>query len=517
MTPFRFAGTEKHTVTHTPLRLLDPKQTRDAAEAIAKRGAFFKVAKDQLPTNAHELVRRALFDGIRHLEGEQTYRRACDEGLSRLHAYFPVERVRELKTFAAERLSGHFFTLTTSVGRDFLGLSGEFFVDTNAILRINYPFAQAKHAPRTTDDPSVGSGSSATRTLWQKAVHHPRVVRARAKLAHWMNGDRLGQVGKAWQRSSNYDPAVYHNHLPPAAWAHGPHIDTWYGHAFDGINLWWAIDGVTVDNSMVLYPQSFGKDVQPDPTSMYLNPGTPLPEPASLDLGPGDLLLFNPEILHATHLNIVDVTRIAVTTRINPNVPHFDPRAPFVRTQWLRATDIERGRYDRVKVFPRELHLRMANKQPPPTRAIATFDVVGKLDDTFVRVCNSSQLQTGELARVNIGKSQLLLIRGRDGVNAIGSRCPHLGLDMADGFYDDQRIFCPGHGLVFDFGTGESQCAEFRLPAFDVEERDGSVFVRTKARSGRRAPEQGAKPRPRVGKGRARSDDALDGSGEIVG
>ncbi len=74
-------------------------------------------------------------------------------------------------------------------------------------------------------------------------------------------------------------------------------------------------------------------------------------------------------------------------------------------------------------------------------------------------------------------------MRGPQGVHAVSSRCPHLGLDLADGFYNEERLFCPGHGLVFEFATGESQCSEFRVRTFEVEERDGSVFLR---RSGRR-------------------------------
>lgn len=470
-------------MTHAPLQLLDPTKTRAAAEAVAQRGEFFKVTKSQLPANAHDLVCEVLLEGIRNLEGEQTYRLAQERGLSQLHTYFPIERVRDLKNFTVERLRKHFLELTVSVGREFLGLSGEFYVDTNTILRINYPFSHAKNASKNTDDPSVGSGKKISPPLWQKAVHHPSVVAVRAKLTSLLKRDSLAEMGKAWERASNYDPAAYHKGLPPAAWAHGPHIDTWYGHAFDGINLWWAIAGVTVENSLVLYPQTFGRDVQPDPKSMYLRPGTPLPEPASLDLGTGDMLLFNPEILHATHLNIVDETRIAITTRINPGVPHFDPRAPFARTQWLQATDIDAGRCDRTKTFPRELHLRMANKQPPDTRVVKSFDVDGKLGDAFTRVCASEQLRAGELARANFGSQQVLLMRGPQGVHAVSSRCPHLGLDLADGFYNEERLFCPGHGLVFEFATGESQCSEFRVRTFDVEEREGSVFLR---RSGRR-------------------------------
>lgn len=471
-------------MTHTSrLQLLNPQQSRDVAQDVAQHGAFFKVSKAQLPGGAHDVIREVLFEGIERIGGPAMLEKARSRGLEQMHHYFPIEKVRDLKNFAVERLNKHLLEVTVKVGREFLGLTGEFYVDLNTILRINYPFAQAKNAPKSTDDPSVGSGKKPGLTPLQKLLNLPPIVAARARWMTLRTGNKLADMGKAWERNAGYDPAEYHKHLPPAAWAHGPHIDTWYGHAFDGINLWWAIEGVTTENSMVLYPQSFGQDVQPDPKSMYLKPGTPLPEPAALDLGSGDMLLFNPEILHATHLNIVDSTRIAVTMRINPGVPFFDPRAPFVRTQWLQATDIEGGQCDRLKVFPRELHLRIANKQPPPTQDIQSIDVEGKLSDAFTRVCASGQIVQGKLVRVNFGATTVLVMRGAQGLNAVSSRCPHLGLDMADGYHTESRLHCPGHGLVFDFASGESQCGEFKLRAFDVEERDGSVYLRRRARA----------------------------------
>jgi nitrite reductase/ring-hydroxylating ferredoxin subunit len=464
-------------VNPSSLVLRDPANTPNVREAIINQGEFFRLSEAHLPAGSHLRVREAILQGIRSLAGEAVYQEAATQGLERLHTYYPIERVGQLKRHVVEQLRSSLLDWTAKIGRQHLGLNGEFYVDLNTILRINYPFAAARKAPRTSEDPSVGSGRQPKLTLLQKVTTHKRVVATRAHLRQLLGGHRAHEVSKTWARDANYDLATYHQNLPPAAWAHGPHIDTWYGHAFEGINIWWAIDGVVRENSMVLYPQSFGQDVQPDPRSMYIKAGTPLSEPANLELAPGDMLLFNPEILHATHLNIADKTRIAITARINPGIPHFDPRAPYARTHWLQASDIEAGKDTCVKVFPRELHLRVANKTPTALGEVRTFELPGSLSESKVRVCLSSDIPVGGLARVKIGETRLLLLRGQNTLRAVASRCPHLGLDMADGYRTDSTLHCPGHGLVFDLATGESQCNDFRLRVFAAEDSEGAVHV----------------------------------------
>jgi hypothetical protein len=45
------------------------------------------------------------------------------------------------------------------------------------------------------------------------------------------------------------------------------------------MNLWWSIDGVNVDNTVILYPDMFGRPLQYDPKSMYLAAGVPVSKP----------------------------------------------------------------------------------------------------------------------------------------------------------------------------------------------------------------------------------------------
>ena len=63
-------------------------------------------------------------------------------------------------------------------------------------------------------------------------------------------------------------------------------MDTWYGHSYDGINLWWSIDGVNEDNTIILYPEMFGRALKYDPVSMYIAPGVSLPRPHKIAMAP---------------------------------------------------------------------------------------------------------------------------------------------------------------------------------------------------------------------------------------
>ena len=127
--------------------------------------------------------------------------------------------------------------------------------------------------------------------------------------------------------------------------AHGPHVDTWYGHSYDGMNLWWSIDGVNADNTVILYPEMFGRPLKYDPKSMYVAPGVPLSKPHHVEMCPGQLLIFNPETLHGTQVNVSNDTRIALTTRLNPGQPRFNDDAPFNFEHWFVSTDLERRRF----------------------------------------------------------------------------------------------------------------------------------------------------------------------------
>lgn len=346
------------------------------------------------------------------------------------------------------------------VAREVLGIDGSFYVDDYTILRVNFPYEVALRSAMDAENPGIGRMSASARAAAQQA----RVT------------------------DPVYDPKGYHRDQPPAAWAHGPHLDTWTGHSRDGVNLWWAIGDVVAEHSMFFYPDLFGVPLAPDPRSLYLAAGRPLPAPVPMPLAAGELLVFNPEVLHGTHLNISGLTRVAASTRINARRPEFDPTCFYAREFWHDSDDLEAGEIDTVVRFPRAEHLA-----PPPQASGSGDDsraarsVTLDLDDAgWHDVAASGDLpRAAKLVVVASGGApEWLLCRTAGGaVRAVGARCPHLGTSLADGHHDDDHLYCPAHAVRFSLSDGTCLSPALRLPFAHVPERAGRIELRLAGRA----------------------------------
>lgn len=418
-------------------------------------------------------VREAFFAGVRELAGPAAEAAVRRDGLAKLHLHFPTERVLYLESFVETRLRKTLYKWSVNVGRDDLGIKHPFYVDHLIVIRIHFPFEIARRAksaarPKRPLSDTLAHGVSALR--------NPRIL-----------VNQLSRAIRRPRRNSAYKPESFHGDLAKPARSHGAHIDTWYGHSFDGINLWWSIEGVNALNSVILYPDSIGRPLNYDPRSMYLTDGIAVPEPTTIDLKPGALLLFNPEMLHSTHVNVSDDTRVALTTRINPGRPRFNDEAPFNFEHWHLSTDVERGRYAALKVFPAaknrgEPTIAGRSAYQPANSLMKRIDA--KLADGEAVVCQSGELKPGVKLSVDFEDAKLVLARTKDGELKAWSRlCPHVGVDMADGWHDETKLHCPGHGLTFDWSTGKSACSSMKLRSFDVSEAGGGVRVRMAARA----------------------------------
>lgn len=72
----------------------------------------------------------------------------------------------------------------------------------------------------------------------------------------------------------------------------------------------------------------------------------------------------------------------------------------------------------------------------------------------------------------------------RDGTRwiAVDDTCPHMGASLADGRLDGGKIQCSWHEWRYDVTTGQCPVRPWaRVRVYDVEVRDGGVFVREKA------------------------------------
>lgn len=423
-------------------------------EAILERGEYLHLREFAGGRETLGRVRDCILEGIAELRGAEARRQIEARGLTHLHECLPAEQIGALRDHAMPRIRPDLFALTCGIARNVLRLTGEFFVDDYTILRINYPYAVAMRSPLQAENPGIGRVSDF----------------ARRTAAATKNVDPV------------YNPRAYHRNEPPPAWAHGPHLDTWTGHSRHGINLWWAVDSVLEENSMIFYPELFGRPLAADPRSLYLAAGFPLPKPRKMAMSPGEMLVFNPEMLHGTHLNTTAFTRLAVSTRINPYRPRFSPSCFYAREFWHSSANLESGAFEAVIRFVREENFEAANDAPPPPaepvrHPQATLPAPLETD-RWSAICRSEEIPAGGKLLVEAGGSRIAILRTADGVHAVDAACPHLGIGMLDGFHDERAIYCPAHGVAFDLASGRSSCAALTLAIHEVREADGRILLR---------------------------------------
>lgn len=452
-------------------------QTKFDVEPMIRKGVYHITDSYALRDELDAKVHQAFYQGIERLESAACRQAVERDGLRNIHKHFPVEKVELLEEHILRTLRDELYYWTYRVGAENLGLSHPFYVDHLIVIRIHYPYMVArKGGPSLT--PPMDYADRARLAL--AALGNPEIL--------------VNQVSRAFRKRQKvrehklaFNPVAYHGEIPTPARAHGPHVDTWYGHSYDGINLWLSIDGVEEDNTVILYPEMFGRPVDYDRASMYLAPGFPLPAPTKLAMKPKDLLLFNPEMLHGTQVNISEHTRLALTTRLNPHTPRFNDDAPFNMEHWFSSEDLQHRRFGAIKLFAANKHQGEPSLEAsiPPldsrTRRI-TLEAPVEVGSTTI-LCRSEELAEGEKLAVDAPNLKLLVFRTKAGIKAFERRCPHRAVDLIDGYHSDSEIFCPGHGVAFSLATGKSKCADFRLLERPVIECDGRIVLERPARS----------------------------------
>ena len=452
---------------------MTPVVSKVDVSAMLNKGAYYILEKYAEKERIYPAVINAFLEGIEELEGRICRDRVAEDGLGQMHKHFPVDKVCLLEEKFLKKMRTDLYHWSYRVGAENLGLTETFYVDYLIIIRIHFPYIIARKAKKDVVTPRL-----------------PFSEKMRLTSAAIKNWDLLGNiVGKAISRFSGtsedaanaFDVEKYHKGLPVPALSHGPHVDTWYGHSYDGVNLWWSIDGVNEDNTVILYPELFGQKLPFDPRSMYIAPGFQLTKPHKITPQSGELLVFNPETLHGTQVNISDSTRVVVSTRLNPETPRFDVNAPFHFEHWFSSKDLERKKSSKLHVFPKKQYpgsprivgsKETLKKTPPPAPVRENLS-----RDDPVPICNSSTLIRGERMTVDLENAKLMLYRNADGLYAFSRICPHLGIDLADGCQEGDQTFCPGHGIQFSLQDGSSRCGAFRLRQHCAMEKDGKIYV----------------------------------------
>jgi 3-phenylpropionate/trans-cinnamate dioxygenase ferredoxin subunit len=97
------------------------------------------------------------------------------------------------------------------------------------------------------------------------------------------------------------------------------------------------------------------------------------------------------------------------------------------------------------------------------------------------RLCRLDDLAPGEARRFDVGKHGVVVVRIDDDVYAIGDRCTHQNISLAEGEVHaaDKTIECWKHGSEFSLETGEplSLPATKPEPVYDIRVDDGDIVV----------------------------------------
>ena len=96
---------------------------------------------------------------------------------------------------------------------------------------------------------------------------------------------------------------------------------------------------------------------------------------------------------------------------------------------------------------------------------------IGRLDD----------LAPGTARQVIIGEHRIAVVRIDDDVYAIGDRCSHQDISLAEGevLCDERQLECWKHGSAFSLETGEPESlpATKPVPVYEARVVDGEIEV----------------------------------------
>lgn len=101
------------------------------------------------------------------------------------------------------------------------------------------------------------------------------------------------------------------------------------------------------------------------------------------------------------------------------------------------------------------------------------------LDDSYIYVCSSSELEEEDLIQCEIGTETIVVGRGEGNVYAVDGICTHAYSELVDGELEGTCLTCPLHFACFDIRDGSvlEGPAETPLRVYEAIEVDGSVWV----------------------------------------
>lgn len=277
---------------------------------------------------------------------------------------------------------------------------------------------------------------------------------------------------------------------------HNPHIDSWFAHSPRGINLWYSIGNVTVDNGLIIYKGVYGRPLRNE--NRYLARGQKIGYPYVYGTSPGSVVAFAGEQLHASHINVTGDSRVVVSVRFSLDRPSLALRSKG--TDWYRGSTILRGDPQFVQGGLQRMPIRHYRKlyrylahayrvqllkvrahfERQKARAQGAFNMESSAPHIDTLIALGPVINFPPKSSESIQTSHgMFSVFNRDGTFFItDDRCPHRGASLADGWCEGQLVTCPWHGLKFNLSTGV--CVNFssmRIRAYQPVIKDGTLFV----------------------------------------
>lgn len=110
---------------------------------------------------------------------------------------------------------------------------------------------------------------------------------------------------------------------------------------------------------------------------------------------------------------------------------------------------------------------------------MAMQDMEGAEPDSYIYVCESAELEEGDLIECEVDSEVIVVGRGDDRVYAMSGICTHEHSRLVDGELDGTCLTCPLHFACFDVRDGSvlEGPAETPLQVYEANEIDGSVWI----------------------------------------
>ena len=410
-----------------------------------------------------KLTKEILFESIELVAGKKILTKIKKNNLKKMHLYLNPDYLPFLNRVLEKKLDLHLRKQIFYCAKNNLELNSKkpFYIDKKLNYRIIFPFEYAKKSRLKREN--------------YLRLNLDNYKNAKDEIIKSLEAKKINL------KDSDINKIKYFKNLPMSCSGHGPHRDTWFGHTFGALNLWRSITGVNKENGLLIFPKVNNIELKHNLDPPYVESNQNLKESKSISLNDGDLLTFDPEILHATRLNTSNETRIVFSGRINKKKPMFykNTSAPEY-AEWFSSADFNNNVFNKMHYFPRASNSVIKVKKRYNLKK-HNFEI--KINKNFelendFKICETKKIKKNTIYKIIFKNKNFLLINTTKKYKLFQSHCPHLSIGLEDGHLKNGSLTCPGHGLIFNLTTNTTRCKKFKLKNYILKKEKNFLVIK---------------------------------------